>query len=57
MRTREEPFAWVRDEVFRLIGLQSEGLRFEGRVGGDWVRCACRRAEGDMRGMAEGGIV
>jgi hypothetical protein len=57
VRRREEPFAWVRVEVVREMGRGEEGRREEGRRGGVCERCAWRRAGGEMRGMAEGGMI
>ena len=49
--------ACVREEVFREMGRVSVGRREEGRRGGVCVRWACRRAAGEMSGMAEAGMV
>ena len=57
VRRREEPLACVREEVFREMGRVSVGRREEGRRGGACVRWAWRRAEGEMSGMAEAGMV
>jgi hypothetical protein len=57
VRSREEPLTWVREEVVRDMGRHSLGRRSEGRSGGVEVRCAWRRAGGEMSGIAEGGMV
>lgn len=38
------------------MGRHCERSRFEGRIGGSRARCACSNADGDMRGMVDGGI-
>lgn len=38
------------------MGRHWEGRRFEGRIGGSRARCAWSNADGDMRGMVDGGI-
>lgn len=57
VRMREEPLAWVREEMLRDSWRHSVGRREEGRRGGVCVRWAWRRAGGEIKGMAEGGMV
>ena len=54
--TSAEPLQWVRELVLSSMGRGWDGVRFEGRVGGVWLRWAERRAEGETSGMAEGGM-
>ena len=54
--TREEPLQCVREVVLSSMGRGWVSVRFEGRRGGVCLRWAERRAEGEMMGIAAGGM-
>src|ERR1700722_11999101 len=56
MRTRAEPFAWVREDMLSVMGRNWAGSRFDGRNDGSRARCACSSADGEMRGIVWGGM-